>query len=53
MFVLATGFWGGRQSAFFDTRVFHPNTPSYLRTQPASLFQRHGLEKKQKYGDRV
>ena len=34
--VHATGFWGRRQGPFFDIRVFHPNTPSYLRTQPAS-----------------
>ena len=42
-----------RQGAFFDKRVFHPNAPSYLRTQPASLFRRHEMEKKREYGDRV
>jgi len=31
--------------------VFHPNAPSYLRIQPASLFRRHELEKKREYGD--
>ena len=51
--VHATGFWGRRQSAFFDIRVFHPNTPNYLRTQPALLFRRHEMEKKREYGDRV
>ena len=25
----ARGFWGRRQSAFFNVRVFHPNTRSY------------------------
>ena len=25
----ARGFWGRRQSAFFDVRVFHPNAQSY------------------------
>ena len=25
----ARGFWGRQQVAFFDIRVFHPNTPSY------------------------
>ena len=34
----ARGFWGRRQSAFFDIRVFHPNAPSYRTTQIASLF---------------
>ena len=37
----------------FGIRVFHPNSPSYLKTQPASLFRRHELEKKREYGDRV
>jgi len=43
----------GRQSAFFDVRVFHPNTPSYQHTSIASLFRRHKLEKKREYGDRI
>ena len=51
--VCATGFWGRRQGTFFAVRVFHPNAPNYLRTQPTSLFRRHELEKKQEYGDRV
>jgi len=33
--------------------VFHPNAPSYLKTQPALLFRRHELEKKWKYVDRI
>ena len=37
----------------FDIRVFHPNVPSYCRTQVGSLFCRHELEKKWEYGDRV
>ena len=49
----ARGFWGRRQSAFFDIRVFHPNAPSYRTTPIASLFRRHELEKKREYGDRV
>ena len=43
----ARGFWGRRQSAFFDIRVFHPNAPSYRHTQIASLFRKHELEKKE------
>ena len=49
----ARGFWGRRQSAFFDIKVFHPNAPSYRTTPIASLFRRHELEKKREYGDRV
>jgi len=51
--VRESGFWGRRQVAFFYVRVFHPNAPNYLGTQPASLFWRHELEKKREYGDRV
>ena len=36
----ARGFWGRRQSAFFDIRVFHSNAPIYRHTQIASLFQK-------------
>ena len=49
----ARGFWGRRQGALFDVRVFHPNTPSYHQTRVASLFRRHELEKKREYGDRI
>ena len=47
------GFGVDAKMHFFDIRVFHPNTPSYLKTQPASLFQRHELEKKREYGNRI
>ena len=49
----ATGFWSRRQSAFFDIRMCHPNTPSYRQAQVGSLFHRHELEKKREYGDCV
>ena len=49
----ARGFWGRRQGALFDVRVFHPNAPSYRQAQVASLFRRHELEKKREYGDRT
>ena len=49
----ARGFWGRQQGAFFDIRVFHPNTPSYRWTQVGSLFCRHKLKKKREYGDHV
>ena len=49
----ARGFWGQWQSAFFDIRVFHSNTPSYCNTSVPSLYQRHEAQKKQEYGDHV
>ena len=51
--ICARGFWGRRQHAFFDIRVFHPNAPSYCQTQVGPLFRRHELEKKREYGDHV
>ena len=47
------GFWGRRQGALFDVRVFHPNAPSYRQTRVASLFRRHELEKNREYEDRI
>ena len=47
------GFWQRQQSAFFDVRVFHPNTPSYCNTSVAALFRKHELDKKREYGERV
>ena len=49
----ARGFWGRRQGALFNIRVFHPNTPSYRQTLVTSLFRRHELEKKREYGDPI
>jgi len=40
--------WG-----YFDIRVFHPNAPSYRRSQISSLFGRHELEKKREHGDHI
>ena len=47
----ARGFWGRRQGAFFDVRVFHPNAPSYRNSTIPSIYRRHEQEKKE-YGDR-
>jgi len=33
----ASGFWGRRQSAFFDIRVFHPNAQSYRNVSIQSV----------------
>ena len=47
------GFWGRRQSAFLDVRVFHPNAPSYRNSSIPFVYRRHELQKKQEYGERV
>jgi len=49
----ARGFWGQRQSAFLDIRVFHPNAPSYCNTSITSLYRHHEAQKKREYGERV
>ena len=50
---LAMGYWGRRQCAFFDIRVFHPNAQSYRNTSIPSVYRRHEQQKKREYGDRV
>ena len=47
------GFWGRRQSAFLDVRVFHPNAPSYRNFSILSVYRHHELQKKREYGERV
>ena len=49
------GFWGHRQSAFFDARVFHPNTctRSYHNSSISAVYRRHEMMKKREYGDRI
>ena len=48
-----TGFWGRRQCAFFDVRVFHPNAQSYRHSSISSLCRHHEQVKKREYGDRI
>ena len=47
----AKGFWGQRQSAFFDVRVFHPNARSYCHSSIPSLYRHHEQQKKREYAD--
>ena len=49
----ARGFWGRRQRAFFDVRVYNPNAPSYSNQSPKDLYRRFEQEKKRKYNGRV
>ena len=49
----ACGFWGQRQSAFSDVRVFHPNAQNYCNVSIPSVYRRHEMQKKREYGDRV
>ncbi|XP_065903199.1 tetraspanin-6-like [Dysidea avara] len=51
--IYARGFWGQRQSAFFDIRVFHPNGQSCRNASIPSVYRRHEQQKKREYGDCV
>ena len=51
--IRARGFWGRRQCAFFDVRVFHPNAQSYRHSSIQSLYHKHEQIKKREYGNRV
>ena len=52
--ISAQGFWGNkRQLAFFDVRVFNPNTPSCCNSSMASVYSRHENEKRRAYQQRI
>ena len=51
--IRANGFWSRGQEAFFDVRVFHPNTSSYRTKDLAALYSLHEGSKKQEYGERI
>ena len=53
MDVHARGFWDRQGSAFFDVRVFHPNTESYKDLTIQQLYRKHEDEKKRLYANRV
>ena len=43
--VCAQGFWGNRQSAFFDVRVFNPLAPSNCRSSLTATYRQHEATK--------
>ena len=51
--IRARGFWNTAQEAFFDIRVFHPNSPSYRSRSITSISRSHEMEKKRMYGQRI
>ena len=46
-------FWVRSQQAFFDIRVFDPNTKSYLNAALPKCFAQNEKEKKRKYNEGV
>ena len=53
MDIVGTGLWQDEQLNFFDVRVVHANSASYLSTSPAKLYSEHELRKKKCYMRRV
>ena len=52
--VKARGFWGApHQCAFFDVRVFNPNSESYHALEMATCYRHHEGEKRHVYKNRV
>ena len=47
------GFWTDGRNAFFDTRVFYPNAPSYRSRSLQSLYRRFEMDKKRAYSERI
>ena len=51
--VVAEGFWGSRQRAFFDVRVFNPFAPSLVNSQITTLYCQKEQEKHRAYDERI
>ena len=51
--IFARGFWGRRQGAFLDVRVFHLYGLSYRHSSIPSVYRHHELQKKREYGECV
>ena len=51
--VSAIGVWGVMERTFFDVRVMHINSPSYMNKTPEQLYIQHEQEKKRTYNHRI
>ena len=51
--VIAEDFWGTRQRAFFDVRVFNPFAPSLRNTSIVTLYRQKEQEKRRSYDERI
>ena len=47
--VKARGFWSRGQDAYFNVRVFYPNTSSYHSLSLSSVYNSHEDAKKREY----
>ena len=51
--ISSRGLWSTFERTFFDVRVLHPNSPSYLSTSIERLYKNHEQEKMRMYNSRV
>ena len=51
--ISSRGLWSTFERTFFDVRVLHPNSPSYVNTDISKLYRSHELEKMRKYNARI
>ena len=51
--IRSRGFWVRGQQAFFDIRVFDPNTKRYLNSALPQCYAQNEKEKKRQYNERV
>ena len=51
--VVAENFWGDRQRAFFDVRVFNPLAPSHRNNPLAKCYRMNEQQKKRAYDERI
>ena len=51
--ISSRGLWSTFERTFYDVRVLHPNSPSYVTKTPEQLYRLHEKEKMRKYNSRV
>ena len=51
--ISSRGLWSTFERTFYDVRVLHPNSPSYLSKTSEQLYKTHEREKMRKYNSRV
>ena len=51
--ISSRGMWSTFERTFYDVRVLHPNSKSYINTTMPKLYERHEKEKMKKYSSRV
>ena len=47
------GIWGPQEKTFLDIRVMHPNAPSYIGKDLATVYKQHESAKKRTYNERI